>query len=274
MSAPSSYVLGYTDQERRRLALQATILNPLTREFLLRAGLAPGMRVLDLGCGVGDVTFLAAEIVGEQGHVTGLDRDGQALALARAARAESRWTHVDFEEQPIAEHRPPHPYDAIIGRHILIHTPNPALIVQQAVAQVRSGGIVAFQEYDLSHASPSTPAKPLADKVSRLLVEFFTRVTHADIGLRLFPLFQEAGLVKIQSRGEFLVDGGANSPFYEWAAETLRSVLPKLEGLGLTTREEVDIDTLRERFRQEAVTVGGSVASPVLVGTFGYKQQS
>ena len=271
MSAPTSYVLGYTGQERRRLALQATILNPLTREFLLRAGLAPGMRVLDLGCGVGDVTFLAAEIVGEQGHVTGLDRDGQALALARAARAESRWTHVDFEERPIAEHCPPHPYDAIIGRHILIHTPNPALIVQQAAAQVRSGGIVAFQEYDLSHASPSTPAKPLADKVSRLLVEFFTRVTHADIGLRLFPLFQEAGLVKIQSRGEFLVDGGANSPFYEWAAETVRSLLPQLEATGLATRDELEVDTLAERFKEESLRVGGVLTSTALIGTSGSK---
>ena len=271
MSAPSSYVLGYTDHERRRLALQATILNPLTRDFLLRAGLAPGMRVLDLGCGVGDVSFLAAQIVGPQGHVTGLDIDGQALAIARAFLAEAQLTHVDFEERPITEHNPPHPYDAIIGRHILIHTPNPALIVQQAAAQVRPGGIVAFQEYDLSRYYPSTPAKPLFDKVSRLLVDFFTRVTHADIGMRLFELFHRAGLVNVQGRGEFLVDGGASSPFYEWAAETVRSLVPKLEATGLATRGELEVDTLAERFREEAITVGGVLTSAVLVGTSGCK---
>ena len=45
-----------------------------------------------------------------------------------------------------------------------------------------------------------------------------------------------------------------------------------MEGLGITTAEQVDVDTLAERVKQEAVTVGGYVASPFLVGTFGLGQ--
>lgn len=44
-----SYVMGHDERERRRLALQARIINPITEHLLARAGLAHGMRVLDLG---------------------------------------------------------------------------------------------------------------------------------------------------------------------------------------------------------------------------------
>jgi hypothetical protein len=46
------------------LAAQATFFEDLTGDVLRRAGIGPGMHVLDLGCGVGDVSFLAGGMVG------------------------------------------------------------------------------------------------------------------------------------------------------------------------------------------------------------------
>jgi cyclopropane fatty-acyl-phospholipid synthase-like methyltransferase len=60
----SDYVLGYNDREQLRLIRQARILAPLTESFLRSAGIVSGMRVLDIGCGMGDVTMLAAHLVG------------------------------------------------------------------------------------------------------------------------------------------------------------------------------------------------------------------
>ena len=71
--------MGHDNRERRRLALQASILNPFTDHLLRRAGISASMRVLDIGCGVGDVSLLAARIVGRGGRVTSLDFDAQAL---------------------------------------------------------------------------------------------------------------------------------------------------------------------------------------------------
>lgn len=265
----SAYLLGHTDHERRRLALQAAVLNPLTEGFFQRAGLAPGMRVLDLGCGIGEVALIAARLVGPQGHVTAIDLDGAALEVARALAAEAGQPHITFEQANVAEHRAPQPYDAIIGRHILIHTPDPLAVLRQAAAQVHPGGIVAFQEYDLSHRYANTPPKPLFEKTFQLLIDLFTRASHGDIGLRLFEFFHNAGLAGVQSRAEFLLDGGPACLYYEWVAETVRSLLPKLEALGIATAGELDIETLSERLRQEAVSVGGCIASPIVVGTFG-----
>ena len=56
-----TYALGHSEQELDRLSRQAEIFEPFTRQLLQQAGISRGMRVLDVGCGSGDVTFLASE---------------------------------------------------------------------------------------------------------------------------------------------------------------------------------------------------------------------
>jgi hypothetical protein len=60
----TEYILGHSDREIRRLMHQAAILRPITERLLRGAGIGRGMRVLDLGCGAGDVSMLAAKLVG------------------------------------------------------------------------------------------------------------------------------------------------------------------------------------------------------------------
>jgi len=90
-------VLGNSAQEQERLKLQARFLEKWTGQFLLSAGVEPGMNVLDLGCGMGDVPLLAARLVGSTGHVTGIDRD---LVLIKKARErawdEARAANIQF----------------------------------------------------------------------------------------------------------------------------------------------------------------------------------
>ena len=66
-TAAERYVMGHSDHERRRLALQASILQPFTEHLFRRAGITSGMHVLDVGCGVGDVSLLAARLTGRTG---------------------------------------------------------------------------------------------------------------------------------------------------------------------------------------------------------------
>src|SRR5215218_5996004 len=60
--------------------------------------LAPGERVLDLGSGAGTDSLVAAQMVGEYGHVTGIDMTPEMLAKARAAAAEIDAANVEFVE--------------------------------------------------------------------------------------------------------------------------------------------------------------------------------
>jgi len=82
------YVLGHSAEELNRLIDQARLFGELTEDVFVRAGIGPGMRVLDVGCGAGDVSFLLARMVGPSGTVVGVDRSEDAVAMANArARA-------------------------------------------------------------------------------------------------------------------------------------------------------------------------------------------
>src|SRR5215831_6291927 len=82
-SSPA-YVLGHSDRELARLGVQARVVDPITRRFFREAGLVPGMRVLDVGSGAGDVALLAADLVGESGTIIGVDRSSTAVKTAQA----------------------------------------------------------------------------------------------------------------------------------------------------------------------------------------------
>jgi ubiquinone/menaquinone biosynthesis C-methylase UbiE len=275
MSSPeSAYVMGHTDRERRRLALQAAVINPLTDSFLRRAGISAGMRVLELGCGIGEVSLITARLVGPHGHVHCIDIDAHGLEIARGRTSSAGHDHVTFEQVDVLQHTPSKPYDAVIGRHILIHTADALAVLRHAVAIVHTGGLIAFQEHDLSFYPRGYPELPLMFRVEELIVECFRRtVPRPNVGTQLFWLMQEAGLPPPECRLECVMDGGPHSPVYEWLAETLRSLLPRLESLGVTTVAEVDSDTLPERLRKEVCEKRGVVIVPALIGAFARKVQ-
>ena len=81
------YELGHTDRELKRLGTQAQLVDPMTRHFFINAGIAAGIRVLDIGSGAGDVAFLAAKLVGISGEVVGTDRSPIAVEAARSGAA-------------------------------------------------------------------------------------------------------------------------------------------------------------------------------------------
>src|SRR5882762_10965836 len=93
------YVLGHSQDEIRRLIDQAAILRPTTERLLRSAGIEQGMRVLDLGCGAGDVSMLAGKLVGPTGSVVGIDPNADVLAVARG-RAEGL-SHVTFAQASV-----------------------------------------------------------------------------------------------------------------------------------------------------------------------------
>src|SRR6478672_11366600 len=79
----TDYVFDYSQSEIERLKCQSEMLSPITERLLHSAGVTSGMRVLDIGCGVGDVTILAADLVGPRGRVIGIDRNEPVIAAAR-----------------------------------------------------------------------------------------------------------------------------------------------------------------------------------------------
>jgi ubiquinone/menaquinone biosynthesis C-methylase UbiE len=255
------YVLGHSDSELERLDLQGVLYRDATRRAFVDAGVAPGMAVLDVGCGTGDVSLLAAELVGPGGSVIGVDREADAVEAARA-RAEARGAaNVEFRVAEIGEGVEAASVDALVGRFVLMHQDDPARALGRAARAVRPGGSVAMVESNMTSlldAPHSWPQSPLYDRIVRWKCSVVGGAgADLEAGLRLARTFVDAGLPEPATRLEALVVGGSETPFYRYMAESVRSMLPAARRLGVMGFNESDVDALAGELRAEVVASHG-----------------
>lgn len=260
----SEYVLGHSTGEQARLSDQGVLLRPVTERFLRDAGVGPGMTVLDVGCGTGEMTRLVAELVGATGRVTGVDQSATALATARAQSG--RVPNVQFVESGLGAYVHTRPLDALVGRCALVHIPERVGVVGRLARQVRAGGVVAFCEPIVVSPPCATAPRPLLSGCMAWLAETFKRsAARPDMGLALPETFVEAGLPSPHFRVEGLPTVGADPSWLALLAGVVVSALPAMEHHGVATREQVRPDTLAKRLAEEGRTQGGT-ALPICLG--------
>ncbi len=141
-NATQVYVFGHSVGETQSIQQLAQILAPVTRQFLEQAGLCAGMKVLEVGSGAGDVSLLAAELVGLSGMVIGVENKWAILEIARARAQIARLIQVSFVESDLTALVLDDTFDAVVGRYILQHLRDPVLALCQLVRHLRPGGIV------------------------------------------------------------------------------------------------------------------------------------
>jgi SAM-dependent methyltransferase len=264
--ASAEYLLGHDREELARLEHQAAALAPHTKVILERAGLGPGMRVLDVGTGVGDVAFIAAELVGPSGTVVGIDRSEVALVRARDRAAERGLDNVELHQGDLQDWQPATSFDAAMGRLVLLYVDDPVTAVARVASKVRPGGVVSFMEYDMA-AVESVPSVPLVERVRDWICEGFARTGHDPrLGIRLGGILDAAGLSDARSLAlrDYLPSTSPVVP--AMAAGVVRSLLPAIEANGIATAAEVDLDTLETRIRDELRARGAYITPPALVG--------
>ena len=263
----TAYVLGHAPDELRRLDAQSAFLRPATAALLASCGLAPGMRVLDVGCGSGEVTMMCADLVGPGGAVLGVDRAPEALDKARD-RAELRGAaHARFREADLGSLTAAEPWDAVVGRMVLMHQPDPVAALSGLAALARPRGTIAFAEIVVMPATPAAPERPLMTRTCEWIARTLELAGASPrMGLGLHDAFVRAGLPAPEVRLEPLLTLGCEAPYARWGVETLRSLLGLGVQLGAFTCAEVNIATLAERLDEEAAAAGG-VAMPCMLGT-------
>jgi len=267
----TDYVLGHDASELQRLIKQSEFFGVLTRHLWREAGLAPGMTVLDVGCGAGDTTLLAAELVGPTGHVIGVDRSAQGLALARRRAEAAGLTNVEFREADAAELVLDRPVDALVGRLVLMYFRDHGAALRRLAEHVRPGGLIVIQEID-TLGGRCEPAGPLFDLTLRRVHEAFAAAgANPSMGRDLVGAFLGAGLARPQMLLGARVESGPEAAAYAALAGIARTLLPVMEARGIATAAEVGIDTLVERLRAEAVGSSATIYAPPLIGAWARK---
>ena len=264
------YALGHSDTELKRLETQARLLAPITKRFLLEAGLAPGMRVLDVGSGMGDVSFLAAELVGPQGEVVGVDRSPSAVAAA-ASRRDRIATNVNFVVGQSLQISFDRPFDAIIGRYVLMYQQDPSSSLRNLASKLNKRGLMMFHELDWGGARSFPPAT-LFDRCCGWVVDGLKHgCADAYMGTKLCAAFVRAGLPVPVMRLEAVI-GGADDPSNR-VPDLLATIFPiALEPLLVSNRVVgegvIQPTTLAARLTSEMKRVGSVLVGRSEVGAW------
>ena len=265
----NTYVLGSDPQELGRLDRQAAFIEAPTRLLLQASGLAEGMRVLDLGTGLGHVARLAAQIVGSAGSVVGLDRAPQALAVARQRAEAAGEQHVSFVEGDVARWRADEPFDAIVGRLVLFHMADPVAAARHHTQNLRPAGLFVALDFDIGGAR-AYPAVEVADQTLAWVMQAFKAAGASPrIGSRLGTILERAGLDMVKTFGvqAYLAPNDPAGPAL--LTGVVRSLADVITARNIATAEQMDLSTLEQRIADGLRTEDAVFLPPTVVGAWG-----
>ena len=263
------YVMGRSAQETARLQKQSLLYNPSTRRLFEEAGITTGMKILDVGSGAGDVALLAADLVGPNGTVIGVDPNPSILQTARERVHAAGLGNVSFIAEDIRSVELDQDFDAVVGRVVLLYLDEPEALLRLLSGHLRPGGIVAFQDLDWTNGPTAVPPSRHLAQVWEWVPEMFRRAgLETQMGFKLHRIFLAAGLPAPTMHLYAPVGGGSDWAGYDYMANGLRSNLPHILQHGVATEEEVDIDTFAERLRAEVVGQQGVIMLPTFIGAW------
>ena len=251
----ATYTLGRTSHETTRLIEQSRIYGASTRHLCRRAGITEGMRVLEIGSGAGDVALTLAELVGPAGQVIGVDVNPSILDTARQRATDAGMRNVEFIAGDARVLGFADKFDAIVGRFVLMYMSDPGKAFSKLITHLKPGGIAAFQEPEYTlYPAFLHPDTPLINQLIRWILDVFEHSgAHLDMGIGLYRAFVDAGLPPPKMHLESPIGAAKTWAGYRYMATIFQSLLPLLEKYGLATAEQVDVDTLAARLREEVL---------------------
>jgi SAM-dependent methyltransferase len=235
----TDYVLGTEAEEIARLGLQHRVWRARMLDGWARAGIAPGMNVIDVGAGPGFAATDLAEIVGPGGRVTALERSDRFAAALRDRAARLGLGNLDVREQDVCETAFGEGVaDAAWCRWVLSFVADPGRTVRHIAAALKPGGVAIFHEYADYGAWRTMPPDPDVERFRTLVMQSWRDSGgEPDIALRLPDFLAEAGLELAEARPLIDIVGPADFT-WRWPAAFMAVNARRLEQLGYATAEE------------------------------------
>lgn len=192
--------------------------------------LAPGDRVLEVGCGTGDDAREAAQFVGEHGAVVGLDASETMIAEAQR-RSAGAWPNVTFQlgdacALPFADGE----FDVCRSERMLLHLNEPQRAVAEMTRVLKPGGRVVAFDFDFDAAVTAHPDLELTRRVVRA---FSDAARCGTVGRRMPGMFCAAGLLDVT------VTPHVNMPDLPLLKQILGGALERTCAQGLFSSDEI-----------------------------------
>lgn len=193
----------------------------------------PGARVLDLGCGTGEDTRRLAALVAPSGEAVGIDASAAMIAVAQQ-RAEDTGLPVSFHVGDAMQlDLPTDSFDGVRCERLLIHVPDPGVVLAEMVRVTRPGGRIVVVDVDFDLLALDLP--DLDPALLRRAVHGMTdAMSMGQIGRQLPRRFREAKLDDVTFRAAIL------SFPWEFTSHMIPSSLVGAVAAGLLTQAESD----------------------------------
>ncbi|MFR3685295.1 MAG: class I SAM-dependent methyltransferase [Enterococcus sp.] len=223
--------------------------NAFTRKLFLDSGIEAGMRILDVGCGAGEVSFLMQEILGDTSEIVGIDINEELISAAQNIATERGCQHARFFTMDIADAaRELGTFDAIIGRRILMYLPDPFQTIKDLITCLKPGGRIVFQESDAIGAGELIEKFPLHTRVQQWVWETVAKEQgNIHIGSELYTLFLQAGLQIQEVRSEAVLQTIETGSDLAWLLKVMEKRIIQAE---VATKDEMD-EISEEKLMQE-----------------------
>ena len=252
----ADYVHGYGTAEQQRLVEQAEHW----RERLIRDGteLAPGTRLLEVGCGAGAVlAVLGQEFPGAR--LTGVDIEPKQLEFARGhlerSGVEATLVEGDALALPFADGS----FDHVWMMWFLEHVADPVAALREARRVLVPGGRLTAIEVDYSTVRVEPVSTPGFDALAQAMVRGMAAAGWSDAGTRLPRWLAEAGFAEIdEGERPFWWRGDELAAEADYAADVLESALDALARLPGASEAELrqGIEDLRNLRREPRAGLG------------------
>jgi 2-polyprenyl-3-methyl-5-hydroxy-6-metoxy-1,4-benzoquinol methylase len=198
MNNNNHYIIEGGAEGKKRLNVLANVLSPYTKALIESDGPIEGKRFLDVGCGGGHLSLMVAKMVGDGGHVTGVDFDGDIIRLAQDDAVDAGINNVTFRTLNAYDIDYEDEFDIVYSRFLLSHLTEPMRLLKKMKEALKPGGRLIVEDIDFSghFCFP-------ASKDFELYQDYFVKAAkhngqNAHIGLSLFSLLEELGLRDVQ----------------------------------------------------------------------------
>jgi len=260
----SGYLLGSSDHELERLRLQHDVWRGPTDAFLDGLEIAPGARVLDLGCGPGLVTAQLRERVGPSGSVTALDEAPRWVEHLQGRVRERGWDNVRVVQARLPDHGLARgSFELVFLRWVLSFLPRRAELLRELASLLAPGGTLAVMDYNHEGVSLFPPSPGFRAAIRATRAWYAAAGGDPFVMGSILGLLRGAGLAPGPLRTWVLV-GPPGSPAFRWADAFFPYHSEAMERAGLLTSEE------RARFldewSQRRVDPEALFYSPIVVG--------
>ena len=156
----SNYAIAVGGKDKDRLTVLCEIYNSSSEEFFVACPIMKGDKVLELGSGIGLVAEKLAEIVGESGHVLGIDISEEQLAIAKDRLLEKPIPQLEYKRLSVYDlDKLDEKFDVVYVRFLLVHLPNPQRVIQLVKSVLKPDGKLFIEDLTGNETLFSVPNK-------------------------------------------------------------------------------------------------------------------